>query len=181
MRRGVELGGWWPFVLALFDAWLAFLNSGVVATGIVIGIQAFDELARGVGVMSLPQLFQRIAVDPTAPEHWWIYALPLTTMIPSLINLMAAAMSLMSPLRARPSLILKFMPAGKAVPAFDRAWIATILALQIVGGALLGITVQMFVAIAVLVYVMPWLGLELLDMARAVAAFDLPGKLLAGW
>jgi hypothetical protein len=32
---------------------------------------------------------------------------------------------------------------------------------------------------AVFGYVMPWLGLELLDMARAVAAFDLPRKLIA--
>jgi len=71
------------------------------------------------------------------------------------------------------------MPANKAVPTFDRAWIAAVLTLQLVGGGILGIVVQFALVYAVFGYVMPWLGLELLDMARAVAAFDLPGKLIA--
>jgi hypothetical protein len=43
----------------------------------------------------------------------------------------------------------------------------------------LGIVVQFALIYAVFGYVMPRLGLELLDMARAVAAFDLPGRLIA--
>jgi hypothetical protein len=70
------------------------------------------------------------------------------------------------------------MPADKAVPAFDRAWIATVLTLQLVGGAILGIVVQFGLVYAVFGYVMPWFGLELLDMARAVAAWDLPEKVI---
>lgn len=71
------------------------------------------------------------------------------------------------------------MPANRAVPAFDRAWIATVLTLQLVGGAILGIVVQFGLIYAVFASVMPWLGLELLDMARAAAAWDLPGRALA--
>lgn len=51
--------------------------------------------------------------------------------------------------------------------------------LPLVGGAILGIAVQGLLVYAVFWHVMPWMGLELLDMARAVADLDLPGKLIA--
>jgi len=36
-------------------------------------------------------------------------------------------------------------------------------------------------AIGVIFYVLPWMGLELLDTARAVAEFDVPGRVLGLW
>jgi hypothetical protein len=45
-------------------------------------------------------------------------------------------------------------------------------------GALLGIAVQAFLAVGVIFYIMPWIGLGLLDTARDVADFDLPGRVL---
>jgi hypothetical protein len=101
-------------------------------------------------------------------------------MIPSIINLMIGSASPMRGVPGVPSLLLRFMPANKAVPAFDRAWIATVLTLQLVGGAIVGIAVPFALIYAVFGYVMPWMGLELLEMARAVAAFDLPGRVTAG-
>jgi len=57
-------------------------------------------------------------------------------------------------------------------------WLSsTIASLQSVGGAILGLLAQFLLAYAVLVYVMPWLGLNLLDMARGLAALDLPVRL----
>jgi hypothetical protein len=57
------------------------------------------------------------------------------------------------------------------------------LALQVVGGVILGVFAQALAVVIVIGYVMPWLGLRLLDMARDVAALDLPaqvGRVLAG-
>jgi hypothetical protein len=130
-------------------------------------------------VVSLAPFFDGIAAHPTAPEYWWVYALVFSTMIPSIVNLMVGGASLMRGVPSVPSLLLKFMPANKAVPAFDRAWIATVLTLQLVGGAIFGVAVQFALIYAVFWHVMPWLGLELLDMTRAVAAFDLPGRIIA--
>jgi hypothetical protein len=70
------------------------------------------------------------------------------------------------------------MPAGKAVPAFDRTWLALVLTCQVFVGAFLGIAAQFGLAIGVIFYVLPWIGLELLDTARAVAEFDLPMRVL---
>jgi hypothetical protein len=70
------------------------------------------------------------------------------------------------------------MPAGKAVRAFDRTWLAPVLTCQVFLGAFLGIAAQFVLAIGVIFYVLPWMGLELLDTARAVAEFDLPMRVL---
>jgi hypothetical protein len=69
------------------------------------------------------------------------------------------------------------MPTGKAVPAFDRTWLALVTC-QVFVGAFLGIAAQFVLAIGIIFYVLPWMGLELLDTARAVAEFDLPGRAL---
>jgi hypothetical protein len=80
-----------------------------------------------------------------------------------------------------PTLLLRFMPVGKAMPAFDRAWLALVLTCQVFVGAFLGIAAQFVLAIGVIFYVLPWIGLELLETARAVAEFDLPMRVLRLW
>jgi hypothetical protein len=143
----------------------------------VIGVQAYDGLAvygGGLAVLPLDPLFNGIAAHPTAPEYWWIYALLLSTMIPSLVNLMIGGASLWRGVPGLPSLLLRFMPAGKAVPAFDRAWIALVLTVQWFLGGILGIAAQAFLVVVIIGYMMPWFGFGLLDTARAVAALDLP-------
>ena len=108
----------------------------------VIGVQSFDWLAThngGVPVLPLDQLFDGVAAHPTATEYWWVYALLLSTMIPSLINLAIGGASLLRGAPGVALLLLRKMPATKAVPAFDRAWMALLLTLQIMGGAILGI------------------------------------------
>jgi len=186
LRRGLELGGWWPFLLALLDAILAAVIVAALAIAMMIAVQAFDGLAvygGGQPALALDPLFDGIALHPEAPEYWWVYALLLSTLLPSLINLMIGGASLMRGLPGLPSALRRFMPAGHAVPAFDRAWVALVLTFQVVGGAVAGALAQVLLAVAVIVYVMPWFGLGLLDMARDVAAFNLPvriGRLFVG-
>jgi len=62
------------------------------------------------------------------------------------------------------------------VRKFDRAWIATVLTFQAAAGAALGIAAQVFLVVVIIGYVMPFFGLELLGMARDVAAFNLPAR-----
>ena len=70
------------------------------------------------------------------------------------------------------------MPVGKAVPPFDRTWLALVLTCQVFLGAFLGIAAQFALAVGVIFYVLPWMGLELLETARALAEFDLPMRVL---
>jgi hypothetical protein len=182
LRRGLELGGWWPFFLAVADAVLAAGIIVLLATIIVLGVQTFDHLAEHGGrspILPLDQLFDGIAGHPTAPEYWWLYALLLLTTIPSLIDLVIGGASLLRGVPAASPLILHFIPVGKAVPPFDRAWIALALTIMVFAGAFLGIAAEAFLAVVVPFYIVPRIGQFLLDLARGVIDFDLPGRMLS--
>lgn len=179
LRRGLELGGWWPYVLALVNALLAAVLVTLLTLTMVVAVQAFDEVVTHAGgdpVLPLGPLFDGIAHTPGAPVNWWIYALLLATMSPSLINLMTGGASMIAGVPGLPSLLLRFMPEGKAVPVFDRTWLAIVLTLQTFFGAILGIAAEAFLAVGVIRYLMPFVGPDLLAQARAVAALDLPAR-----
>jgi hypothetical protein len=186
LRRGLELGGWWPYLLALVDALAAAFIITLLAITMVIGMQTFNHLAErsddwAAHTLPLEKLFDGIAAQSSSPEYWWVYALLLSTMIPSLLNLMIGGASLLRGIPGLSTLLLHFMPASKAVPAFDRSWLALVLTCQVFVGAFLGIAAQVVLAIGVIFYVLPWMGLELLDTARVVAEYDLPMKVLRVW
>jgi hypothetical protein len=182
LRRGLELKGWWPFFLALADAVAAAVIIALLALTMVIGVQTFDALAvhgGGKAVLPLTPLFDGIAAHPELPEYWWVYALLLSTMIPSLINLAIGGTALMRAVPGLPQALLHFMPAAGGVPTYDRAWIATVLTLQAALGAILGVAVQALVAWGLIFHAMPAAGLGLLDLARDLAALDLPARAIA--
>jgi len=175
----VFLGGWWPYALALVDASLAAVIIAALALTMVVGVQTFDALAvhgGGTSVLPLGALFDGIAAHLSAPEYWWLYALLLSTIIPSLVNLIIGGTSLVRGLPGVPSLLLRYIPERGGVLKWDRHWIATVLSAQVAAGAALGIAAQAFLVVIIIGYVMPFFGLELLDMAREVAAFNLPAR-----
>ena len=163
----------------ILDASLAAVIIAALALRLVVEVQAFDELAvygRGLSILPLEPLFDGIATHPSPPEYWWLYALLLSTMLPSLVNLVIGGASLVRDLPGPPSLLLRRIPAQGNVPKFDRAWIATVLTVQIAAGAALGIPAQVFLVWVIIGHMMPSVGLDLLDMARDVADFNLPGR-----
>jgi hypothetical protein len=93
---------------------------------------------RDARVLPLDQLLDGLKKNPSSSKYWWLYALLFSTMIPSLINLMIGGASLLRGIPGLPTILLRFMPSGKAVPQFDRAWIALVLTCQVFLGALLG-------------------------------------------
>jgi hypothetical protein len=98
LRRGLELGGWWPFVLALADAAVAAVIVVGLLFTIVIGVQTFGHLAQhggGADLIRVDKILDGVVSNPSAPEYWWAYALLLSTMIPSLINLAIGGTSLL--------------------------------------------------------------------------------------
>jgi hypothetical protein len=182
LRRGLEVGGWWPYLFALIDAALAAVIITVLAATMVVGIQAFDTVAvhsGGEAVLPLKPLFDGVANHPSEPEYWWLYALLVSSMIPSMLNLVIGGVSFLRGVPGLRSVLLRFLWAGKAVPPFDRAWIALVLTAQTFLGAGLGVAAQAFLAIGIIGYVLPWLGLHLLDVARDITDFNLPERVWA--
>jgi len=183
LRRGLELGKWFPYALAAVDAIAAAAVIALLTITCVLGVQAFDDLAAHAGglharILPLDQLFNGIAANPTAPEYWWAYAMLLSTMIPSLLNLMIGGASLLRGVPWITAALLRAMPERRAPRSFDQAWIALVLTAQVFLGGLLGIAAQAFLVYVVIGLLLPLFGLDLLGLARAVAAPDLPGTLI---
>jgi hypothetical protein len=59
---------------------------------------------------------------------------------------------------------------------WDRHWIAAFLTAPGCRSAALRIAAQAVLVVVIIGHVMPFFGLELLDMARDVAAFNLPAR-----
>jgi hypothetical protein len=120
------------------DAALATVIIAALSLVMVIGVQGFDALEAlggGTAVLPLDALFNGIAAHPSAPEYWWLYALLLSTMIPSLINLVIGGTSLVRGLPWVPFLLLRNIPERGGVLRWDRHWIATFLTAQVAAGA----------------------------------------------
>jgi hypothetical protein len=185
LRRGLELGAWWPYALALADAVIAAGIIALLTIVVVVSVQAFDTLAALSGgeqatVLPLHDLFDGIVNKPAAPEFWWVYAMLLSTMIPSLVNLMIGGASLTRGIPWLTALLLNNMPDRRAPDALERTWIALLLTLQMFVGGLFGIAAQGVLAVIVIGWLLPVIGFDLLDMARGVADVNLPAQVM-GW
>jgi hypothetical protein len=181
LRRGLELQSWWPFLLGLVDALFAAVIVALLALTMVIGVQTFDALGvqgGGKAVLPLGALFDDISAHPEAPEYWWVYALLLSTMIPSLVNLVIGGTALMRAVPGLSPFVLGYLPATGAVRSYDRAWIAAVLTGQVALGVILGVGVQALLAYGLIFYAMPAVGPGLLDIARDFADLELPTRLI---
>lgn len=184
LRRGLELGGLWPYVLALADAVLAAAVITVLGTVCVLGVQTFATVAvatggEDAGILDVEDLLAGIHDRPADPEFWWVYAMLFSTMIPSLVNLAIGGASLFRGIPWLTAALLRRMPADRPPKAHDRTWMALVLAAQLFLGGLLGIATQGVLAWVVIGWFLPLFGFRLLDWAQMLAAADLPRHALA--
>jgi hypothetical protein len=180
LRRGLERQMWWPYFYAVVDAACAVIVIALLACTLVIGVQAFDLMAvRGGGseVLPLGELFSGIVANGFAPHYWWLYGLFLSTMIPSLVNLAIGGMCLTRGIPRLSAYLKRIVESSGALSEAHRVKIAMLLGGQVVLGVALGIVAQASLVLVILRYAMPFLGVGILQMARAVAAYDLPGRI----
>jgi hypothetical protein len=180
--RGLERQMWWPYAYALVDAVCAVLVVVLLACVLVVGIQSFDFLAaRGGGSQLLPldEVFGGLVANGLAPKYWWLYAFFLSTMIPSLLNLMIGGFSLTRGIPRLSAYLHRMMDSRGSVLELHRIQIAVLLATQTVIGVALGVTAQAVLVFVLVRYAMPAFGVGLLEVAHVVAAFDLPSRIFA--
>jgi hypothetical protein len=172
MRRGLEREKWWPYFYAVIDALLASVVIAFLAMAMTGGTELFDDLAvygGGARVLSpMREYLDAIKAEPGKPEYWWIYATLFSTMLPSLINLFIAGVSLARGVPGVSSWLLGKVRDGEAVPAYDRLLVAVVLTLQGVAGVVIAVVAQGFLFWVIIWQGMPRLGIGVLDLAYLV-------------
>jgi hypothetical protein len=180
--RGLERQLWWPYFYGVVDAVCAVLVIAFLACVLVIGVQTFDLIAARSGgsqLLNLDEVFAGLVADGLAPQYWWLYALCLSTMIPSLVNLIIGGLSLTRGIPRLSAHLHGLMRHSRSVLELHRLQIAVLLGTQGVIGVALGVTAQATLVFVLVRYAMPSLGVGLLDLARALAAFDLPRRVFS--
>ena len=184
LRRGLERERLWPYVYGLVDAALAAVVIVALTIVCVLGAQAFETMALYAGgqkarILPLEALFVSIRADPAEPANWWVYAMLLSTMIPSLVNLAIGGASLLRGFPWITARVLAHMPERRAPAALHRQWMTLVLTMQVFLGILLGIAAQAVLAFIVIGVMLPVLGRNLLDIAEGVASLQLPARALS--
>jgi hypothetical protein len=178
LRRGLDKGGWAPFRLSLIDATLAVFLVTALVPVMVVGVQFFDgiaELGGGHAILPLKSFFDGIEANPFAPEFWWVYALILSTLIPSLLNLSVGGFSMVRVLSGISPCLLDHLPADCAVTSYNRPLIALCLTAQMVAGIFIGFAILTLFVSIIIAYILPTVGLGLLNLARLTADIYIPG------
>jgi len=181
LRRGIERGGWAPLWCGLADLVIAILMLGLLAVAALWALQAFNHMTRvggGEEVLDAGALLAALS-DPARralPEYWWLYAMLFSTLIPSVVNVMVGALSLVRGLPRLNDWIARAMDDGAV--GSERYWMVPALAVQTLFAWVIGVVVMIGAALGLLFVVLPWCGVHLIPALQALAAADLPGALL---
>lgn len=169
LRRGLELRRWWPLALAGLDLVLAAVIIVLLAIAMLLAVQAFEYVG-GTPILGVKKVLNDLA-DPemrTHPEYWWLYATLFSTLIPSIINVAIGALSIMRGSGGFHRYVAAKMPAGQAMLLADALWAVPLLALEVLGSAVIGVALTLGWIWVVVAKLFPLFG-GLIPMLRAVA------------
>lgn len=182
-RRGLEVGGWMPFVMGVIDSAIAILAVVLLSFITLLSVQMFEQLALrngGEPIVDITTLLHALA-DPEQrwrPEYAWIYAMLFWTLFPSVINVALGSLSALRGLPGVNGLVAKRMQVGKAVVESERLWMAPVLTFQVMLSGLFGLAVIVALFWLLWNWELPLVGSNLLSLLQATADANLPLELL---
>lgn len=196
LRRGLAPGGLGPFAYALIDAAISPVLIGVLALVLIFAVTLFGDLAvlhfaRGGPFVLAPEIMDQVRIfdvghllrgireKPGDPRYYWVWVMLFSTMIPSVINLAAAAVAFIRGLPWVNQWVLGYFPTdGSPMGEMERAIVALVLAGQVVFGLLLTGVGLYALGFWLLPMWLPVVGDELLWMSEQSAALNLPERVL---
>lgn len=181
--RGLEKQKLWPYFYALVDGIFAVFAAAALACMMVVGMQAYNELAvagGGKGVFAVNVLISGIRSGPLNSEYWWVYFLLISTMLPSIANLIIGGLSLTRGIPLISNRLLSLLPEHGSISPNQRRQVAFWLSTQEAIGAALAIFAQAALVFLIFGLAMPRLGIGVLDLAESLVVLDIPALLAHG-
>jgi hypothetical protein len=142
LRRGAEPGAPSPLWLGLFDFLLGLVLLALLALALIAALQGADAILRHFhrdAVANVVALLDNIAEHPRDPANYWAYATLFSTLIPSALNAVIGAVSLIGwglP-RVRQWVLPRLLALDRENAKGLRVRVAAVLALQTGAGAAL--------------------------------------------
>lgn len=171
--------GWWPYGFALLDALIAMPVVLLLSCVVAVGIQSFDFIALHHGakaaILPLDAVFEDLQTNPWQWHLSWLYAMLLTTMIPSLINCAIGCFAFFRALPWSTRFLLRCMP--ERGPVQQQLWVALLLSLQWTLGAVFGCAALVAFIYGIVLHALPAIGIELFAIVRGVVALDIPQRI----
>ena len=131
-----------PLWLALVDLLVATFLIAVLAAAMVFAVDLF-EVAGRTKIIDVDATLAALA-DPAQrgqTKYWWIYATLFSTLIPSILNVAVAALSLMRGVPSFHQLIAAKMRPGKPMMEIHLIWMPAALAFEVMLAAMVGVAV----------------------------------------
>jgi hypothetical protein len=179
LRLGLEKQGWRPYGFALLDALIAVPVVLLLSCVVAVGIQSFDFIALHHGakaaILPLDAVFEDLQTNPWQWHLSWLYAMLLTTMIPSLINCAIGCFAFFRALPWSTRFLLRRMP--ERGPVQQQLWVALLLSLQWTLGAVFGCAALVAFIYGIVLHALPAIGIELFAIVRGVVALDIPQRI----
>lgn len=162
-------GGAAAFLWALFDTVIAIALLFAVALLTVAAAALFDRLHEtcgGSGFYDLNAYLDDIAANPWAPKWWWVYAMLLSTLIPTAVHYALAIGALGFSWIIPPEWVARQMEAH-ADHSYRRIWPALWLTILDVAPVILVTAGFVYLVVMVPQWV-PWIGETLLLLSRGI-------------
>ena len=172
LRRGLELGGWWPLLLAIADLMMAAVVIVLLGAAMVVAVDAFNAVtvsAGGESVFDLAGTLDGLA-DParrSEPEYWWLYATLFSTLIPSIINIAVGALSIIRGWAWLHRMVAGAMTPGRGVLGAN-LWMAPALALEVLVSIIIGTAAPLGLLWLLFGWLLPAFGTGLIPLLRVV-------------
>ena len=77
--------GWRTLIWAAADLLLAFIFLFLI-TAVLVGVTALGKAVAGKTLVNIGCIISKVQTDRSAPDHWWIYFMLLSTLVPTLFH-----------------------------------------------------------------------------------------------
>ncbi|GAA4043268.1 hypothetical protein [Parerythrobacter jejuensis] len=173
IRRGQELGGAAPLLLALVDFLTSLVLMAILAVLTLWATELCNALMPTPGGKPVINISEYLTAMGTAegradPRNYWIYVLLFSSQIPAVVNFGFGAFCLMRGIPAINRWVGKRLPAAGGIRTWDRLGVAAASSTQFGLGMAVGCLAYFFLAYILIGLVNPIFGanvLELLAMA----------------
>jgi hypothetical protein len=181
IRRGQELGGPWPLLLALLDFVLSLVLLALLAVATLWATEVYNLAAISGGaraaiidvggyLKALGDPLQR--VDPT---YFWLYAMLFSSQIPALINIAFGGFCLLRGVTPVNGWMSARLPESGGLDTWTRLGIAAVQALQLAVAVALGSGAYYAIVALLVGLIDPLFGAGLLDILTAIRITPLFG------